>query len=486
MKTYCDYHATAPAQWNCHHCATNYCAACITRRSVERYGRRETLYFCPKCNGEAVRLAIANVVVPFWNRLPQFFVYALHPQPLILMVVLSAASVFFAEPGLFNNLMGIAIGGLLIKYSHASLTKTAQGSFTPPPLNAETLSRDFQMVFKQLAIFIIVVLVTVQIVRVAAQQLGPTAAIGVGILCLVLSILAVPAMIIVLVATNSLLHAVNPMIWGGMAWRIGWGYLLMYLFLAILGTAPTLLARYIIAHLPAASHVFLFNVAKCFYTIISYHLMGYVMLQYHEEVGYEVDVDEKDSFLQAEKAVAGADTQVLNRVDIFIKEGKIDDAITLIKGETSGDMSKLDLAERYFNLLKIKQLVPEMLKHGRRYLELLAEAKDKTRLREVYTVCVAADPAFTPGSAAAFKIAGCFNEAGHSQEAVQVYHRFIKAYPKDPQLPKAYFLAASIINEKLKKPQKAAGVLKALLKTYPNHELASHVQKYLKQIEAAG
>ena len=486
MKTYCDYHATTPAQWNCQHCATNYCGACITQRSVERYGRKETLYFCPKCNGAADRLAIANLIVPFWNRLPQFFLYPLHPRPLILMLVLSAASVFFAGPGLFNNLMGIVIGSFLIKYSHAALTKTAQGSFTPPPLNAETLSRDFQMVFKQLAIFIIVVLVTVQITKVAAQQLGPGAAIGVGILCLVLAILAVPAMIIVLVATNSLLHAVNPVIWGGMVWRIGWGYLLMYLFLAILGTGPTLVARYIIAHLPAASHVFLFNIARCFYTIISYHLMGYVMLQYHEEVGYEVDVDEKESFLKDEKAVGGADTQVLNRVDIFIKEGKIDDAITLIQGETSGDMSKLDLAERYFNLLKIKQRVPEMLKHGRRYLELLAEAKDKTKLREVYAACVAADSAFTSGSAAAFKIASCFNEAGHPQEAVQVYNRFIKAYPKDPQLPKAYFLAAGIINERLKNPQKAAGLLKALLKTYPNHELVPHIQKYLKQIEVAG
>jgi tetratricopeptide (TPR) repeat protein len=486
MKTYCDYHATTPAQWNCHQCATNYCGACITRRGVERYGRKETLYFCPKCNGQADRLAIGNVVVPFWNRLPQFFLYPLHPAPLILIFVLSAASVFFADRGLFNNLMGIAIGAVLIKYSHAALIKTARASFSPPPLNTDSLSRDFQMVFKQMAIFIIVVVVTVQIVRLAAERLGPTATIGVGLLCLVVAILAVPAMIIVLVATNSLLHAVNPVIWGGMVWRIGWGYLLLYLFLAILGTSPTLVARYIIAHLPVAFHVFLFNIAKCYYTIISYHLMGYVMLQYHEEVGYEVDVDEKDSFLREETAVDGMDTQILNRVDIFIKEGKIDDAIALVKGETSGNMSKLDLAERYFNLLKIKQLVPDMLKHGRRYLELLAEAKDKTGLREVYATCVAADPAFTPGGATTFKIAGCFNEAGNPKEAIQVYNRFIKAYPKDPQTPKAYFLAASIINERLKNPQKAAGLLKAVLKTYPQHDLVPHIQKYLKQIEAAG
>ena len=478
MKICCNYHATTPAEWNCPRCAVNYCAACITRRPVVRYGRKDTLYFCPKCSDEAQRLAISNLVVPFWNRLPQFFLYPLHPRPLIFMIVLSAASVFFADPGMINGLMGIAIFGVLLKYSHAALTKTARGSFTPPPINAETISEDFQIVFKQLAILIIIVVATVQVIAVAGGWIG--------ILFLIVAVLAIPAMIIVLVATKSLLNAVNPVVWGGMPWRIGWGYLLMYLFLAILGVAPAFVTRYFVAHLPAASHVFLFNLAKCFYTIISYHLMGYVMLQYHEEVGYEVDADETDSFLSQDVVPDDAGSQFLTRVDIFIKEGKIDDAITLIKRETPGDISNLDLAERYFNLLKIKQLIPDMLKHARRYLELLAEAKDKTRLGEVYAACVAADPGFTPGVAAVFKIAGCFNQAGNPKDAIQVYNRFIKANPKDPMIPKACFLAANIINEKLKNPQRAAGLLKGVLKAYPNHQLVPHIQKYLKQVEAAG
>jgi tetratricopeptide (TPR) repeat protein len=478
MKTYCNYHATTPAQWNCPRCATNYCAACITRRVVDRYGRKDSLHFCPKCNDEAQRLAIGNVVVPFWNRLPQFFLYPLHPRPLILMIVLAAASAFFAAPGLLNGLLGIAIGGVLLKYSHAALTKTAQGSFTPPPINSETISEDFHIVFKQAAIFAIIALVTV-LVSAAA---GP----WVGTLCFITALLAVPAMIIVLVATRSLLNAVYPVIWGGMAWRIGWGYLIMFLFLVILFFAPRLLAHYFITYLPAASHVFLFSLATCFYTIISYHLMGYVLLQYHEEVGYEVDADEKDSFLNQGAVADEAGGQLLTRVDIFIKEGKIDDAIALITAETLGDISNLDLAERYFNLLKIKQLIPDMLKHARRYLALLVEAKDKTRLREVYAACIAADPGFTPGAAAVFKIAGCFNDTGNPKDAIQVYNRFIKAHPKDPMIPKACFLAANIINEKLKNPQRAAGLLKGVLKAYPNHDLVPHIRKYLKQVEAAG
>jgi len=148
-------------------------------------------------------------------------------------------------------------------------------------------------------------------------------------------------MIIVLVATGSLIHAINPVVFITIAWRIGWGYLLMYLFLTILGGAPVALGRYVIAYLPANSHLFLFTLAKCFYTIISYHLMGYVILQYHEEIGYEVDLDEEDSILQENKSKQRAGNEILNKVDILIKEGKIDDAIFLIRGEATGSISDI-------------------------------------------------------------------------------------------------------------------------------------------------
>jgi TolA-binding protein len=81
-----------------------------------------------------------------------------------------------------------------------------------------------------------------------------------------------------------------------------------------------------------------------------------------------------------------------------------------------------------------------------------------------------------------FRVANCLNEAGNPKGAVNTYNRFIKASPRDPFIPKAYFLAANIINEKLKNPSQAAGILKRLIKAYPNHEITPHVEKYLRQI----
>ena len=102
----------------------------------------------------------------------------------------------------------------------------------------------------------------------------------------------VPSMIILLVTTGSLFHAINPVVFVGLAFRIGWAYFLMNFFLILLGSAPAYLAQYVIRFLPPDLHLMLFGFAKSFYTIVSYHLMGYVILQYHEKIGYKVDYED--------------------------------------------------------------------------------------------------------------------------------------------------------------------------------------------------
>lgn len=474
MEAYCDYHPARPALWNCPECETSFCAACISKRPVHQYGTKKVFHFCPKCNVEAERLSLANTITPFWNRLPKFFVYPFHPRPLLLMVVLAVATVLFTRANVFTMLIRFAIWGVMLKYSYAALKITAHGSLSPPKINSETISDDFGVVFKQIGIYITVGITF----GLVAAAVGPI----LGVLFLLFAILSLPAMIIVLAATSSLLHALNPMVFARMAWRIGWGYLLMYLFLGFLGSAPAFLGRYIIAYLPAGTHLFLWTMAQSFYTLISYHLMGYVIFQYHEEIGYEVDIDEEELSGSGVPGERDADNELLNRVDIFIKEGRIDDAISLIRDETGGSISDLDLAERYYNLLKVKQQTPEMLKHGKSYLDLLAEAGQKDNLCEVYSECVSRDAGFTTSPATLLKIASSVNEAGNPRGAIEAYKRFIKTHPKNPLIPKAYFLAANIVNEKLQNPQKAAGILKGILKTFPNHEIIPYVERYLRQI----
>jgi tetratricopeptide (TPR) repeat protein len=474
VKTVCEYHPTKPAEWICPSCNNCFCRECIDNRVVQQYGKKKVFHFCPKCNVEAERMAFKNSAVGFWNRLPKFFIYPFHPRALILMASTSVAAVLVSGPGLFRILLQFAIWGVVLKYSFSALKTTARGNLTPPKINLETISSDFDMVFKQIGIYLVI--------GVAFAKVLQSAGIFIGLLFLGLAILSVPAMIIVLVATNSFLRAINPVVFMPMAWRIGWAYLLMYLFLIFLGAAPAVLGHYIIAFLPNSLHGFLLSMAESFYTIVSYHLMGYVLFQYHEEIGYEVDLD--DEYILTEDSVSekSDENPLLNRIDILVKEGNIDDAIALIKDETGGVIPDLDLAERYYNLLKVKQLTPQMLEHGKVYLEHLAKANQKQRLCEVYLECASKDATFKTAPSASFKIASALNEAGKAKAAIGVYNNFIKENPMNPLTPKAYFLAASVINDQLKNPTKAVRILKGLIKKYPKHDIIPYVQKYLGQI----
>ena len=477
VTAFCEYHPDKRAAWFCSSCDLDFCESCIARRTVEQYGKKKVFYRCPKCDGEGERHCAENIIVPFWSRLSKFFLYPFKLQPLLLMIALSLAAAVFSRPGLFPFLIQVAVWGVLLKYSFAALKSTAQGVLSPPRITPENISNEFGIVFKQLAIYIVIGFVFFKVTQ--------SAGIFVGLVLAGLAILSIPAMVIVLVASNSLVHALNPVIFAGMAWRIGWGYLLMYLFYTLLGAAPVVLGRMVIAHLPSELQSFLFTMAKSYYLIVSYHLMGYVVFQYHEEIGYELDFEDQALPEEAANPEEDKDRELLNRANMLVKEGKLDEAIACLKGDPDAISGNLVVAERFYNLLKTRERFPEMVEHAKPYMDLLAKGNQKERLCEVLLECLSHNPAFTPAPFTLFKAAGVLNEAGKPKEAVRAYDRFIKANSNHRMIPKAYFLAAGIINEKLKDPRKASGILRGIIKKYPGHEMIPHVERYLGQIKPA-
>ncbi len=473
MKVFCGYHPIKPAMWECSNCNENYCSSCVVKRVINTYGKSQTYYYCPKCNDQVNKLSVGNIIEPFWTRLPKIFLYPFSLRTLILIIGIAIAGLIFSGPGLLGGLIRVALWGILLKYSFAALKETANGKLVPPRITLETISDEFQVVFKQIGIFIIIFIVFGMIARSG----------GIILACLffLFAYLSLPAMITVLVVSNSLLAACNPLIFVRMAWRIGWGYLLMYLFLVFLLSAPAVVGHHITNIFPNGLHLFLFSLASSYYTIITYHLMGYVMLQYHEEIGWDVDFDEELS--SEENAYeAGPENEIINRVDMFIKDGDIDEAISFIREESGEHITDLNLAERYYKLLKVKQLNSEMLEHGKTYLDLIAKGKDWDKLCEVYSECASKEETFTPSPNTLFKIGGFLNERGNPKDAINVYSRFIKANPESPLIPKTYFLCANIFNEELNVPQKAIGILNGLIKRYPNSDIIPHAENYLKKV----
>jgi len=297
--------------------------------------------------------------------------------------------------------------------------------------------------------------------------------------------LLIPSMIIILVSSGGLLNALNPVAVGSIAIRIGGAYLLVYVFFSILGSAPTVLGHYIIKHFPEALQVPMMTFAQGFYTIVTYHLLGYVILQYHEEVGYQVD---QDDFRDPTEEAIGPqqvdpDAQVLNAVNPLIQEGKLDAAIALIIRMTAvTGIRGVNLAERYYTLLKMKKKIPEMLKHAENFLELLAVQNNKTKALKIYVECKKIKPDFLPDANALFRLAGWMSEMGKPKEAIATYNRMVKEYPEHKLVPKAFFRVAQIFQDRLMSPDNARKILTGVKKKYPDHEIIPHVENFLANI----
>ncbi len=479
QRSHCTYHPTKPAHFHCPRCDVELCAQCVVRRSKTVMGKSSgELHFCPKCNLPVDVLSVGSFIDPFWTRLPRFFAYPLQPRPLLLIGVIALVGLILQD----FRIVQVILGAVMVKYAYAVLRRTVEGDLTAPELSYEVLGTDLGQALKQVLLFIAVAFMVGLSFGVLGKELG--------YLCVFLAILLAPAMIIVLAMTGSVMAALNPVSFTTLAYRIGWGYLLMYLFLALLMGAPMALAMTLGKLLPPTVLGFLHSVANLYYTIVAYNLMGYVMLQYHEEIGYEVtarDFKDQAPVLLSQPAPPAdkrheTDT-ILNQASIMIKDGRFDDAAVLMRDRLRTCSDDPVLCERYYTLLKISQQTEERLRHAVDWLDLLVSENEKETALEVYKECLSADPQFAPHSDALFRIATWCLEAGDIKVGMNGLAKLLKIAPDHALIPKALYLFGKTAFEKLHDVDRAEKALLGLQQKYPAHELAEHARKFLDQMK---
>lgn len=442
------------------------------------------MHLCPKCGGMAEQLAVQNLIKPFWNRLPLFFAYPFNTTVIVFMCVLSVFMTLFSAPGALSMIIQMLLFGVLLKYCFAVLRETARGNMKPPEINERTISDDFIVVAKYWLLgflFLVSALACFVVFARFSETVGFATGMTLFAACIIALLLVLPAQVIVLATSGRLLSALNPAVSVRMAFRVGPQYLLMYFFLIILYLAPGALGYFVRPVAPGLVSVFVFALANCYYSIVAHHLMGYVILQHHDTIGY--DVEFQDMAAGKESHAKNAYHGLLNRVNILIKEGRHEQAADLIRAETDGDITNLALAERYYHLLKIVQRNQDMLAHAKTLLDLLVRANRGEEAADVYLECVAVDPSFNPRASTLMKIAASLSAAGNHLASLEAYNRFIRHSPDHPLVPKAYFLAAGVFHEKMLSPEKAVKTLKRLIRNHPEHEIVPYAEKYLRKIE---
>jgi tetratricopeptide (TPR) repeat protein len=429
----------------------------------------EDNFLCPVCNIPAEQLGIGNLIEPFWQRLAKFFCYPLQLHPLILMTVITLFAVFF--PSFIVRFLCFMVS---LKYGYSILTATARGNLKAPGAIAALFTSDVSQVFK--LYLLCIVLATLQEI-----VLRYTGVLG-GNICSLAIFLLLPAMVMILVAANSVIAALNPMIVLPITVRIGWHYLLMLLFLILLPMAPASLLPFFSGIFPWAVLQFITIFFLQYYVFIMFNLMGYVLLQYHEEIGYDVDYDHfiSSSLSGQEKPRSQSLEEGLNhQITMLVKKGLHQEALQVMREEMVIIENNVELSAKYYSLLKMCQQREWFCQHAPGHLRLLIDRNKRVRAIEVYQE-LAEDEEITLATDLVLTIGNWLMERDAYQQAAQCYSRFIKDNPRDSRLPEAWLQMIKLYHEHFNSTEQAIKLAEAVLAKYPDHSLVAELKAYLQ------
>ncbi len=397
---------------------------------------------------------------PLWQRFPAVFAYGLQPVPLGLALTLALADGLL---GGFSWLVGLVTLMVLLKYGFAALLHTAEGELSPPKLERGVILDSYELPLLLFALILVVLLLGYEVGRKLGA--GPALAIW-GF-----ALLALPASIMTLAYTQSLWSALNPVLLLNLILRIGWPYAALYGLLFLLALGQTNLMGLVSEGLSAGLLRPAFTAINAYFTIVSFHIMGYMLLQRHERVG------------TSPNAVGQGDTLAVNErlADFhrFVDGGKIDAAIAELEyllQETPGDM---ELHRLMHGLLILHGRGRKLAQHARSYLPLLLRAGEEGKASELYFDCRRlggeirpADPKHRLGLAQALR------HGGQSQAAVAVLKGFHQEHPDSEEIPRLYLLMARILCEDLGRDELALKTIAYLEQSYPEHPLRPEIDGY--------
>lgn len=471
MKTLCKYHPSSPARWRCQACHTDLCNLCVKKEPAQNIAQ------CARCGAQLQQQAAGNFIKPFWQRIGKFFLYPAGTAPLILITLVSMVIAAVAFLNMFIVVTLLTCLAMVTHYANLVLETTATGSLRPPPLSFSALLSGWSITVKQFLVFLLMGLA----IGVSHDKFGRSA----GELLALFFMLGLPASIILLAINKSVLQAVNPLAIYRLMRGIGLPYLVLYAFLMLLYGSYVTLENIITASdntilLPV--QVFL----SFYFMMIMYNMMGYVVLQYHDVLGLDVNIsmdDEEHIGRNASRTVQAVDPRLMD-VEMLLKEGKSDEALITLRKLAQAD-NAVEIHERFHKMLKLSGESVEMGAHARKYLPVLMSEGKVYKAAEMLKDCLQGgqsiqldNPDFYWPLLDAMKTIRGF------KEGVTLVANFHERFPQHKDIPRLYLQAARYLCEQLNEDEASMKLLNFLRDNFSQHSLSSEVEKYSNTVQA--
>ncbi|MEX1066709.1 MAG: hypothetical protein WED00_12080 [Aquisalimonadaceae bacterium] len=412
-------------------------------------------------------------ITPFWYRIPRFFLYPIR-LPAIWLLLGVTTLVTVALPmldGLLSIPLVLFLAFLVFTYCYESLDATAQGNAEPPGIREVLASGGWGLPLKQIAVLF----------TFGAFGAIATAILGdAGTLVIVLLFnLLLPASVMVLGVERSFMAAVNPLYLGHVVRAIGWPYLgligLLFAHEIALGTAMVGVAWILPEGTGPLPYVAGWTLVGVYFTVMSFHMLGYVVYQYHAELGYTVHVDgDEEDELTAELAF----------FDQLIADERYEAALIELREVMERYPDDINLHQRMFRLAGLTGDVATRLREGDWLIHRLVRG-GRAAAAHVYRQCIAVKADFRPLAAEVHDpLARELRMNGKVREAVQLINGFHLRFPGHHQIPRIYLLAAQIFIDEIKQPKQAEKILAYIRRKHPDSAYHTQVESLLRTLAA--
>ncbi|MCU0755304.1 MAG: hypothetical protein MUE46_09300 [Xanthomonadales bacterium] len=404
-----------------------------------------------------------TAIVPFWNRLRDIAKYPFRETGLATIAVLTL---------LVSTLGWFPVGGWIIqlicwiaayKYAFEILQMSAHGHLEPPET---VLKVEGSLVFKYLILQIVLIAVPIIVAYWLSMELAW--------MLYVLGILIQPAATLLLVMEGRLRAALRPDRWLQLIQRIGWAYLALCALLAVFQGSARNAESLLSELLPALLSRPLVMVCSLWLLFATFHLMGYLIYQYHDALGFAPEAPATRLETPRDR-----DQQLLDQVGAQMTAGAPDQALALLRAEMAQRAVSPAVHELYRRLLTQAGDRRALLEHGRLFLHLLLlDPRQDPRAMTLARECLDLDGNFTtPEIEDGVKLARRAATRGQARLALELLRAALRTAPKHRDAPEWAADAAEML---LRVPGQEAAARSLLTAMRPRAEGA--VQLRIEQL----
>ncbi|MFZ6640921.1 tetratricopeptide repeat protein [Undibacterium sp. TC4M20W] len=224
-----------------------------------------------------------------------------------------------------------------------------------------------------------------------------------------------------------------------------------------------------------------------FYLILAtYSMMGYVLYQYHQQLGLPVAVDfdthREQSKAQDNPAPASSDP-FIQRIDALLMRGELDAALRILEDEMRYERGNLTLNEKLYQLLLRKGDEKRICEQARRYMLVLGKAGYHEKAMHMLGELKNRDPAFEVQPDDILQVASSAFATNDFKGAMNLIQGFDKKNPKHADIPAVYMLAARLSGDHFRKYAQAISIVKVILQRYPDADVAAEASVYLEKMQ---